>query len=377
MAANDARDELRQVVRRFLERHSTESDVRRLMNDQIGYDREVWTLMAGQLGLHGLAIPEKYGGGGFSYEELCAVFEEMGRSLHVSPFFATIALAANSLLESGDEDAMKRYLPAIAGGEMIATLAVSEEHGGWDEAAVQLRAAPTGSGWALSGAKRYVLDAHVSNLLLVVARTGDLRLRDAADGISLFAVDPNSAGCTVDVELTLDLTRKLSRVTFDSTPAVMIGQSGQAWGSVQRALRFAAVALAAEQVGGAQRLLDMTVDYSKMRFQFGRPIGSFQAVKHKLADMLVEIESAKSAAYEAARAVVDRDVDVELSASVAKAFCSDTFYRSAAMAIQLHGGIGFTWEHAAHLYFKRAKSSEFLLGTPSYHRDLVGRAIGL
>ncbi len=369
MSANDAIDELRQVMRSFLTRHSTEQDVRRLMDDEVGYDRAVWTLMAGQLGLHGIAIPETFGGSGFGYEELCVVFEEMGRAMLVSPFFATIALAANTLLESGDEDAMKRYLPAIASGELIATLAVGEEHGGWDEAAVHLQAEPSGSGWTLSGAKRYVLDAHVSDLLLVVART--------ADGISLFAVDPHSAGCAVDVKVTLDLTRKLSSVVFDSTPAVLIGQRGRAWNGVRRALRFAAVALAAEQVGGAQRVLDMTVDYSKMRFQFGRPVGSFQAVKHRLADTLVEIESARSAALEAARAVADGDVDVELSASVAKAFCSDTYYRAAATAIQLHGGIGFTWEHPAHLYFKRAKSSEFFLGTPSYHRDLVGRAIGI
>ena len=366
---DEARAELRGVVRLFLERHSAESDVRRLMTDEVGYDRAAWTVMADQLGLQGMAIPESFGGSGFGYEELCVVFEEMGRALLAAPFFATVALAANTLLESGDEEMIRRYLPAIASGELIATLALGEEEGGWDDAAVRLRADPDGSGWILNGGKRYVLDAHVSDLLLVVARTDD--------GISLFAVDPRAASCTVEVELTLDLTRKLSRVTFDATPAVLVGRSGKAWDGVRRALRFAAVALAAEQVGGAQRVLDLTVEYAKVRYQFGRPIGSFQAVKHKLADVLVAIESARSAVRDAARAVAEGDADVELSASVAKAVCSDAYTHAAATAVQLHGGIGFTWEHPAQLYFKRAKSSEFLLGTPSYHRDLVGRTIGV
>ncbi|GAA1835839.1 acyl-CoA dehydrogenase family protein [Pseudonocardia ailaonensis] len=369
MSSSDAREDLRREVRRFLERRSTEADVRRLMADPEGYDREVWTVMAGQLGLQGMALPEAHGGAGFGYEELCVVFEEMGRALLPSPFLATIALAANVLLESGDPAACERYLPAIASGELVATLALGEEEGGWDDTAVRMRAEPDGTGWTLTGVKRFVPAAHVANLLLVVAHT--------ADGLSLFAVEPPAEGCTVEVELTLDLTRPLSLVTLDRAPAVLVGRSGQAWDGVRRALRFAAVALAAEQVGGAQRVLEMTVDYAKVRHQFGRPIGSFQAVKHKLADMLVAIESARSAAQDAARAVAQGDPEVELAASVAKAVCSDTFTRAAATAIQLHGGIGFTWEHPAQLYFKRARSSEFLLGTPGHHRDLVGRSIGV
>lgn len=368
-SSNDAREDLRRVVRRLLERRSGEADVRRLMADPDGYDRETWTVMADQLGLQGMAVPEEHGGAGFGYEELCVVFEEMGRALLPSPFFATIALAANVLLESGDEVACKRYLPAIAGGELIATVALGEEDGGWDDIAVRMRAEPDGTGWTLTGRKRFVPAAHVADLLLVVAHTGD--------GLSLFAVEPRAPGCTVEVELTLDLTRTLARVTFDRATAVLVGRSGQAWPGLRRALRFAAVALAAEQVGGAQRVLEMTVEYAKVRHQFGRPIGSFQSVKHQLADVLVAIESARSAAQDAARAVAERDPDVEVSASVAKAVCSDTFTRAAATAIQLHGGIGFTWEHPVQLYYKRAKSSEFLLGTPGHHRDLVGRAIGV
>ncbi|MCW2540357.1 MAG: Isovaleryl-CoA dehydrogenase [Frankiales bacterium] len=369
MTTTEETEELRRTVRRFLDQRSTEAEVRRLMEDETGYDPAVWKQMAEQIGLQGLAIPEEFGGSGFSYNELRVVFEEMGRALLTAPFFATVALAANALIECGDDDAKKAYLPGIASGETIATLALSEERGGWDDKAVTLQASGSGSDWTLTGGKRFVPDAHVADLILVAART--------ADGISLFAVEKGAAGLSTEVELTMDLTRKLARVTLDSTPAQLIGTQGQAWNGLRRALRFAAVALAAEQVGGAQKVLDMTVQYSKERFQFGRPLGSFQALKHKMADMLVDIESAKSAAYDAARAVADGDADVELSASVAKAFCSETYFRTAAQGLQLHGGIGFTWEHPIHLYFKRAKSSEFLLGSPVYHRDLVGQALGI
>lgn len=369
MSTNDDRDDLRRTLRKFLERHSAESDVRRLMDDERGYDPAAWAVMAGQLGLQGLVVPEEYGGAGFGYEELCVVFEEFGAALFPSPFLATVGLAVNVLLESGDADVMGRYLPGIASGDLIATVALSEGEGGWDDSSIRLPAARRGNGWTLTGVKRFVVDAHVSDIILVAART--------VDGVSLLAVESDALGRSVDVEPTMDQTRKLSRVTFDETPATLVGVSGQAWHGLRRALRFAAVALAAEQVGGAQHVLAMSVEYAKMRHQFGRAIGSFQAVKHRLADMLVDVESAKSAAYDAARAVAERDEDLELSASVAKAFCSDVYFRAAAAAIQLHGGIGFTWEHPAHLYFKRATSSRFLLGTQHYHRDLVGRALGI
>jgi alkylation response protein AidB-like acyl-CoA dehydrogenase len=293
----------------------------------------------------------------------------MGRALLSGPFFASIALAANALLESGDDGAKKEYLPGIASGETIATLAISEEHGGWDQDAIALSATGSGATWNLSGTKRYVPDAHVANLLIVAARSGD--------GVSLFAVDPAASGVNVEVELTMDQTRKLARITFDNTPARLIGTAGAAWDGLRRALRLAAIALACEQVGGAQHMLDLTVEYAKQRYQFGRPIGSFQAIKHKIADMLVDVESAKSAAYAARRAAADSSDDLERAASVAKAFCSEAYYRTAAEAIQLHGGIGFTWEHQAHLYFKRAKSSEFFLGSPGFHREQIGLAIGV
>jgi alkylation response protein AidB-like acyl-CoA dehydrogenase len=369
MSTAEDREELRRTIRRFLEQRSDESAVRALMEDATGYDPAVWRQMADQ-GLQGLAIPEEYGGSGFGFADLCVVFGETGRSLLPSPLFATAALAATALLEAGDEDAKKAYLPGLASGETIATLAVSEGHGGWDADAVTLRASPApGGGWQLSGVKRFVPDAHVADLILVAAR-GD-------DGISLFAVERGASGLDVQVELTMDLTRKLARVELDATPARLIAVAGQAWPALRRTLRIAAVALAAEQVGGAEYALETTVKYAKTRFQFGRPIGSFQAVKHKLANVLVEVENARSAALEAARAVEENDPDLELAASVAKSYCSDAYFHAAAEMVQIHGGIGFTWEHSAHLYFKRAKSSQFLLGSPGYHRELVGSAIGL
>lgn len=362
-------EELRTTVRRFLGRRSDEATVRRLMEDDTGYDRAVWQQMGEQLGLQGLAIPEELGGSGFDYEVQRVVFEEMGAALLPAPFFATVALAANALLLTDDDEARKQYLPGIASGQTIATLAFSEEAGGWDAADVRLQAASEGNRWTLTGAKRFVPDAHVADLILVAART--------PGGLSLFAVDADSDGLSTHVESTLDLTRKLARVEFHATPARLVGTEGVAGDVLRRTLLRAGVALAAECVGGMQHVLDAAVRYAKERIQFGRPIGSFQVIKHKLADMLVDLESAKSAAYDAARAVAEERDDEELSAGVAKAFCTEAYFRAAAMSIQIHGGIGFTWEHSAHLYFKRAKSSELFLGSPGFHRDLIGRAIGV
>lgn len=357
------------TVRRFLGRRSDEAAVRRLMEDEIGYDSAVWKQMGEQLGLQGLAIPEELGGSGFDYDVLRVVFEEMGAALLPSPFFATVALAANALLLTDDDEARKLYLPGIACGETIATLAFSEEAGGWDAADVQLHATRDGGRWTLTGSKHFVPEAHVADLLLVAART--------SAGLSLFAVDSDAEGLSVEVEGTLDLTRKLARVELEATPARLVGTEGAAWDVLRRTVLRAGVALAAECVGGMRHVLDATVRYAKERIQFGRPIGSFQVIKHKLADMLVDLESAKSAAYDAARAVAEERDDEELSASVAKAYCSEAYFRMAAQSIQIHGGIGVTWEHAAHLYFKRAKSSELFLGSPGFHRDLIGRAVGV
>jgi alkylation response protein AidB-like acyl-CoA dehydrogenase len=334
-----------------------------------GFDRAVWDQMANQLGLPALAIPEEYGGVGFGYVELTVVFEEMGAALLCAPYFATVALAANALLSSGDEGAKKDLLPSIASGETIATLALTEDSGRWDADGITLAATRSGDGWKLDGHKMFVIDGHNANLVLVAGRTDK--------GVSLFAVEGGAPGLTTTPLATMDQTRKQARIEFGSTPARLIGDEGGAAPVLSRTLDLAAVALAAEQVGGAQRCLDMAVDYAKTRIQFGRPIGSFQAIKHKCADMLLEVESAKSAAYYAGWAAAEDSEELPVVASLAKSYCSEAYFHAAAENIQIHGGIGFTWEHDAHLYFKRAKSSELMLGDPSYHRELLAQRIGI
>jgi alkylation response protein AidB-like acyl-CoA dehydrogenase len=293
----------------------------------------------------------------------------MGRSLLCAPFFSTVAMATTLLLALDDDAARKDLLPQIADGSCVATVALAEQAGSWDTADVAMAAAREGAGWTLSGEKLYVVDGHVASVVLVVART------DA--GTSVFAVGNGAAGLTADLSSTMDKTRKLARLTFDSTPARLIGSPGQADGPVARMLDLAAIALAAEQVGGAQRVLETAVSYAKLREQFGRPIGSFQAIKHKCANMLLEIEAAKSAAYYAGWAAAEDDPELPGLASVAKAYCSDAYVHAAAENIQIHGGIGFTWEHPAHLYFKRAKSSELFLGAPDYHRERLLQGMGI
>jgi alkylation response protein AidB-like acyl-CoA dehydrogenase len=368
-AFSDEQEELRAAVRRFLAEKSPETEVRRLMDTTEGYDPAVWSQMADQLGLQSLTIPEEFGGSGFTYVELLVVLEEMGAALLCAPFFSSVALAANALLTSGDDEAKKSYLPGIASGETIATLAITEDNGKWDFSGIECKAEKKGDGWVLDGHKMFVLDGHTANLIVVAART--------PAGVSLFAVTGDAAGLTRTPLPTMDQTRKQARVEFSGTPATLIGADGGAEPGLAKTLDLAAVALAAEQVGGAQRVLDASVEYAKTRIQFGRPIGSFQAIKHKCADMLLEVESAKSAAYYAAWAAAEDSDELPVVASLAKSYCSEAYFHSAAENIQIHGGIGFTWEHPAHLYFKRAKSSELFLGDPSYHRELLAQRIGI
>ena len=365
---SDEQQQLREFVRSFLEDKSSEAAVRELMDTEAGYDAEVWSQMAEQMGLQALIIPEEYGGQGYGYVELTVVLEEMGRALLCAPYFSSVVLATNTLIHSGDESAKSDLLPRIAAGE-IATLAFTEENGRWDESGITLEATAAGAGHTLSGSKMYVLDGHTADIILVAART--------ANGVSLFNVAGDATGLTRTLLSTMDQTRKQARLDFDNTPATLVGTEGAGWGVLDRVLDLAAVALAAEQVGGAQMCLDMAVEYAKVRVQFGRPIGSFQAIKHKCADMLLEVESAKSAAYYAAWCAAELNDELPSTASLAKAYCSEAYFHAAAENIQIHGGIGFTWEHPAHLYFKRAKTSELLLGDPTYHRELLAQRIGI
>ncbi len=362
-------EELRASVRRFLADRAPISAVRSLMETADGLDRDVWRQAGEQLGLQGIAIPEEYGGAGFSFAEQAIVLEELGAALYGGPYLASAVLAATALLASGDEAAKKAYLPGIASGELIGTLAFTEEDGSWDPAAIAMAGVADGDGWRLDGRKSFVLDGHTADLILVVARTGD--------ALSLFAVPADAPGLARTGLPTLDQTRKLARLDFAAVPATLAGTAGGGAAVLARVLDVAAIAQAAEQLGGAQRALDMAVGYLKVRHQFGRPIGSFQALKHRCADLLLEVESLRSAIQYAAAAVAENSDEVPVVASLVKAYASDVYFHVAAENIQLHGGIGFTWEHDAHLYFKRAKASELFLGDPSYHREHLATRIGL
>jgi alkylation response protein AidB-like acyl-CoA dehydrogenase len=368
-AFTEEQDELRKTVRQFLDAKSPEAAVREQMETDTGFDPAVWAQMGEQMGLQGLIVPEEFGGSGYGYVELGIVLEEMGRSLLCAPFFSTVVLAANTLIHSGDDAAKKTHLPGIASGETIATVAFTEPSGKWDESGITLEATASGDGYSLTGTKMFVLDGHTANLIIVAAKTGK--------GVSLFTVDGDASGLTRTALSTMDQTRKQAKLEFASTPATLLGTEGEGWNVLSTVLDLAAVGLAAEQVGGAQKVLDMAVEYAKVRVQFGRPIGSFQAIKHKCADMLLEVESAKSAAYYGMWCASEMNDELPSVASLAKAYCSEAYFHATAENIQIHGGIGFTWEHPAHLYFKRAKSSELLFGDPTYHRELLAQRIGI
>ncbi|WP_242660925.1 acyl-CoA dehydrogenase family protein [Mycobacterium alsense] len=364
----DEQNELRRVVRSFFESKADEAQVRRHMESPLGYDPLLWAQMSDELGLVGLAIPEEFGGQGFTFVELGVVAEELGRALVPSPYFASTVLASSALLGSGDDAAQRRYLPDIASGATVASLAVTEESGRWEAGAIHARARETADGWVVDGAKAYVLDGCSADVLLVAAHTGA--------GLSLFAVDRFDSVARRALS-TLDQTRKQARIEFIATPASLVGCEGGAEAVLRSTLALGCAALAAEQVGGAQRCLEMAVAYAKARRQFGKPIGSFQAIRHKCADVFLDIECARGAAYYAVRAAAQRSPELPAVASLAKACSSEAYARAAAANIQIHGGIGFTWEHPAHLYFKRAQSSGHLLGDAAFHRSLLADEIGI
>ncbi|MFD3307265.1 acyl-CoA dehydrogenase family protein [Streptomyces sp. NPDC058694] len=360
---------LRSTLRRFLADKAPSEAVRRSTESEEGHDPALWQQMAGQLGLHGLAVPQEYGGFGGGPVELGIVLEELGRILLPSPYFATVALAGQALVACGDHTAQARWLPAIADGSLTGTLALAEEGGSWRAEDVATSAVRGYGGWKVSGTKMFVVDGHSADLLLVVAR--------ADTGPGLFAVDGDTAGVNRTRLETLDPTRRLARIDLDDAAALRVGPEGDATAYLRTVSDLAVVALAAEQVGGAQICLDTAVEYAKVRVQFGRPIGSFQAVKHKCADMLLKVEAARSAAYHAMSVAGGGSGELPVSAALAAAYCAEAFTHAAKENIQIHGGIGYTWEHDAHLYLKRAKSSEQLFGSPATHRGRLADLVGI
>jgi alkylation response protein AidB-like acyl-CoA dehydrogenase len=367
-APSQEQEELRATVRRFLEDTSPAAEVRRLMETERGYDPAVWTRMGSQLGLQGLPIAEDDGGQGFGIVEVVLVLEEMGGALLCAPYLGSVCLAAGAIRLGATEEQRRALLPGIASGAMVATLAVAEASARWDETGIALEARPDGDGFRLEGTKSFVLDGHVADRVVVAARRPG---SSGAEGISLLLVDGDAAGLERTVLPTLDPTRRLARLDFRGVRATLLGEEGAAHSGLRRALDEAAVCLAAEMAGGARRCLETAVEYARNRVQFGRPIGSFQAVKHLCADLLLEVEQATSAAHHAAAVAAAGGADLSLVAAIAKAYCSDVYTHVATETIHIHGGLGFTWEHDAHLHLRRARTSAVLLGDAAYHRERI------
>jgi alkylation response protein AidB-like acyl-CoA dehydrogenase len=374
---NQEQELLRATARKFLESECTSEFVRARMAEPAGVTDAFWAKLAEQ-GWLGLIYPEEYGGAGLGFVDLTVLMEEMGRAVMPGPFFSTVLQGGLTILEAGSAAQKKEWLGKISTGEAKATLAFTEPNARWDAAAVTVTAREAGGKFTLSGTKLFVLDAHLADVLVVVTRTREGKRPE--EGLSLFLVPKGAKGLDVKLLPTMDQTRKLCEVTFTDVVVsadALVGARDGAWASLARVLDRATVALCAEMCGGAQRVLDMTTEYAKIRVAFGKPIGSYQGVKHKAADMLVEIENAKSLTYYAAWAVDENVPEAPLAASMAKAYVSDAYRKAAGAGIQLHGGIGFTWEHDLHLFFKRAKSSEFTFGDATWHRERVAQLINL
>ena len=372
---------IRDTAAAFLAEVSDSAAVRRAMGTEQGYEPELWGRICSEMYWQAIHIPEAYGGMGLGYVELVAMMEQMGRSLLCSPFFSTVCLAGNALRVAGSEAQQGRWLAQLCEGALTATLAFNGGSSRWDAESITATWRHEGDGYVLDGDYRYVIDGHTADLLIVAARaegtTGD-------EGISLFLLPAATSGVSRQWLATMDQARKQAAVQLNSVSLAadaLMGEPGQGWTSLSKIIDLATIALAAEQVGGCQQLLDMTVDYTSERVQFNRTIASYQAVKHKAADMMLQTEVARSAIYYAAcvaqEALEGGPLAGELreAASVAKSYCSDAYFAVAGDALQLFGGVGFTWEYDVHLYFKRAKSSEHLLGNGVFHRERLARML--
>jgi alkylation response protein AidB-like acyl-CoA dehydrogenase len=360
---------LKNSVRAALDEQCKPAHVRSMSEDPMGYSDQLWGEMA-KLGWLGLPFPEEQGGAGLGLVELALVIEEMGRAAYPGPFFATVVLGGLGIMLGGSAAQKDKWLSAIAAGKARATAALLEEHLDWDPAATATTAVKSGAGWTLSGLKRFVPWAHAADVVLVPARS--------PEGLSLFLVDPKSSGVTLKPMIGIDLANRWSEMRLDKVAVgaeAILGQPGTAGPLLDSLLRRAAVMSSAEMLGAARRCLDMSVEYVKVREQFGQPIGSFQAIRHRCAEMLLEAENAHAAVYYASWALTAGAEDATVASSICKAYVSDAARKVCGDAIQVHGGIGFTWEYDLHLYMKRAKGLEPLYGDAQYHRELIVRHV--
>jgi len=367
---------LKTSARDFLEKECPKQLVRDMMADERGYSPELWKKVA-DLGWMALVFPEEYGGVGSSFLDLAVLLEEMGRALVPGPFVPTVVLAGRPILAAGTEEQKQRFLPEIASGEMMLALAFMEPSGSLEAAGVTVKATPDGENFIIDGTKLFVPDAHVADYLLCVTRTRDGT--NKKEGITLFLVDAKTAGISTEVLETMT-GEKLCEVVFSNVAVPkdsILGGLDQGWPIIKRVTDEARVAECAGMIGGARWVLETSVEYAKERIQFGVPIGSFQAIQHKCANMAIEVEGATSITYYAAWAVSEDSPEMTLAAAMAKAWCSDIYKQVAGEGIQIHGGIGFTWDHDMHLYFKRAKASEVAFGDGDYHREMVANILNI
>ncbi len=374
-AFTEEQEMIRDTAAAFLAEVSTSEAIRQAMVTERGYDPELWQRICNEMYWQAIHVPEAYGGMGLGYVEVVAMMEQMGRYLLCSPFFSTVCLASNALLVAGTEEQQSHWLGKLCAEGLTATVAFNGGAKRWDAQSITATYRRDGEAFLLNGDYRYVIDGHTSELLIVAAREEG---SEGEQGISLFLLPADTAGVSTSWLPTMDQARKqasVSLVDVTLNADALMGEAGAGWTALAKIIDLASVALAAEQVGGCQQLLDMTVDYTAERVQFNRPIASFQAVKHKAADMMLQTEVARSGVYYAAcvaqEALEGGELAAELpeAASVAKSYCSDAYFAIAGDALQLFGGVGFTWEYDVHLYFKRAKSSEHMLGNGAVHRE--------
>lgn len=370
---SEVQEMLRKDARRFLIEKCPKTYVRKMEEDEKGFTPDLWKEMAG-LGWMGLVFPENYGGLNMSFLELAVLLEEMGRACLPGPYFSTVFLGGLPILEAGTEEQKREFLPKIASGEMIVTMALTEPSGAYEPSGIETKATPQGDKYIIDGTKLFVTDAHVADYMIVVARTSFGKSR----GISLFLVDAKSPGIKATLLKTIASDREC-KVVFNKVTVSkknLLGKLNQGWSLVDRVLVLAAAGKCAEMIGGAQQVLEITVDYAKQRVQFGRPIGAFQAVQHHCANMVIDVEGSRFITYQAAW-MLSQNMRCDKEISMAKAWVSDAYRRVVALGHQVHGAIGFTKDHEMQLYFRRAKAGEVLFGDGDYHREKVAQALAL
>lgn len=376
-AFTEEQEQLRETARSFLATHASSEAVRRAMQSELGFDPDAWKRIGSELGWTAILVPEAYGGLGLGWVEVAALLEVTGEFLLCAPLLSTVGLGTNALLAAGTEDQKREWLPRIADGRAIVTLAFAESARDPGPGPIAATFRREGEGFVLSGRKRSVVDGAAADAIVVAARAPGTA---GADGLGLFLVRGDEPGLARRTLPTLDGTRRIAEIELRDVRlpgGAQFTGGGTGAAALAKVLDRAAIALAAEQVGGAQRCLDLAVEYAKGRVQFGRPIGSFQAIKHKCADAMVKVESGRSASYYAACVAAEDAPELAQAASLAKAWCSDAYFRCAADCLQIHGGVGFTWDYDVHLHLKRAKASQSFLGSPSWHRERIARHMGL